>query len=37
MSFYPSLLNDWSVRVSGKPTLDIRLLLAHQDAWLYSS
>jgi hypothetical protein len=25
---------DWSVRVNGRPTLDLRLLLDHQDAWL---
>ncbi|MPZ36173.1 MAG: hypothetical protein GEV13_35375 [Rhodospirillales bacterium] len=25
---------DWSVRVNGRPTLDLRLLLTHQDAWL---
>jgi hypothetical protein len=25
---------NWSVRVNGRPTLDLRLLLDHQDAWL---
>lgn len=24
----------WAVRVDGRPTLDLRILLAHQDAWI---
>jgi len=24
----------WAVRVNGRPTLDLQLLLTHQDAWL---
>lgn len=26
----------WSVRIDGRPTLDLRMLLAHQDAWIAS-